>query len=190
MPYIALMAETAVHIATYSWGGYTAATAATLAGLLAPAVTTETIRPLHPPHGLFGYMRAGFDALRHKAWPIAPIKPGSRNHVLVVGSPVWAGHLAPPVRTYLEEAGPSYFWLAALITHGRGGPAAALREIEAAAGQRVAVSITLSDADRADAAVIAKLTEFASALRRLAATEGQLDTRHFTPAAGRIAASR
>ena len=190
MEYIATMAETAVHIATYSWGGRTEAAATALAGLLAPGITTETIRPLHPPHGLVGYLRAGFDAMRHKAWPVAPIKPGSRNHVLVIGSPVWAGHLAPPVRAYLEEAGPAYFWLAALITHGSAGPAAALQEIEAAAGQRVAVSVTLSDAERANGTATGKLAEFATALRRLAATEGQLDTRHFTPASGPIAASR
>ena len=59
-PKIAAMADTPVHIATYSWGGYTEAAAMALAELLAPAVTTEVIRPLHPPYGVAGYVRAGF----------------------------------------------------------------------------------------------------------------------------------
>ena len=37
-----------------------------------------------------------------------------------------------------------------------------------------------------DGAAEAKLSGFAAALRRLAATEGQLDTRHFTPVASRL----
>ena len=95
------------------------------------------------------------------------------------------GASPPPVRTYLEEAGPAYFWLAALITHDGSSPAEALREIEAAAGQRAAVTLTLSATDRRTGAAIGKLSDFATAIRRLAATEGQLDARHFTPVAGR-----
>ena len=179
------MAQSVVHIAAYSWGGHTRVAAARLAALLGPAVAVETIQPVHPPHGVVGYMRAGFAAIRRTTWPIAPVKPGSRNHVLVICSPVWAGHLAPPVRAYLEEAGPAYFWLAALLTHGGSNPAATLAEIEAAAGQRLAISLALSDGDRANGAGESRLAEFATALNRLAATEGQLDTRHFIPAASR-----
>jgi hypothetical protein len=175
------MADHAVHIATYSWGGHTQAAGSMLAAQLASAVTAETIRPLRPPRGLWGYLRAGRAAMRQKAWPIAPIAPVRSNHVLVIGSPIWAGHLAPPVRSYLAEAGAAYFWLTALITHGDSDPAVALTEIEAAAGQRVAASVALSDADRADGRIETKLADFAAAVRRLAATEGQLDPRHFAP---------
>jgi hypothetical protein len=181
------MAESAVHIATYSWGGHTQAAATLLAARLAPAVTVETIRPMHPPRGLLGYLRAGHDAMWQKSWPIAPIEPARCNHVLVIGSPVWAGHLTPPVRTYLAEAGPAYFWLAALITHGGSSPATALVEIETVAGQRLAISVALSDADRATGAVEGKLADFATAVRRLAATEGQRDTRYFAPRSGTVA---
>jgi len=180
------MAHSAVHIAAYSRSGITQAAAAALAGMLAPGVVVEAIQPVHAPYGILGYMRAGWAAIRQATWPIAPIKPGSRNHVLVICSPLWAGHLAPPVRAYLEEAGPAYFWLAALLTHGTSDPTMAFTEIEAAAGQRLALSLALSDADRVNGAAEAKLSGFAAALRRLAATEGQLDTRHFTPVASRL----
>ncbi len=180
------MAPCAVHIAAYSRSGHTRAAAADLARLIAPAAMVEPIRPVHAPDGLLGYVRAGWAAIRQASWPIAPIKPGSRNHVLVICSPLWAGHLAPPVRAYLEEAGPAYFWLAALLTHGASDPATAFAEIEAAAGQRLASSLALSDADRANGAAEAKLAGFAATVRRLAETEGQLDTRHFTPVTARF----
>ena len=177
------MAHGGVHIAAYSRSGHTRDAAAGLAGLLAPGVTVEAIEPVRPPDWMLGYLRAGWAAFHQARWPIAPIKPGGHNHVLVICSPLWAGHLAPPVRTYLEEAGPAYFWLAALITQGGSDAAAAFAEIEAAAGQRLACSVALSDADRANGAIEGKLAQFATALRRLAATEGQRDRRHVTPVA-------
>ena len=50
--------------------------------------------------------------------------------------------------------------------------------------------MTLSDAERSNGTALGKLAEFATALRRLAATEGQLDTRHFTPAPGESSRQR
>ena len=157
-----------VHIAAYSASGHTRDAAERLAKALGEAASYEEIRPTEPPSGFFGYMRMGWGALSGASWPIETPRPHREGcALLVIGTPIWAGRLPPPVREYLLKAGRSYPTVAALITHGGSNPARVLAMIGEAAGKGVAASVALSDEDRKRDQVGAKIDRFADALRRL-----------------------
>ncbi len=51
--------------------------------------------------GIVGWIRAGRDALGKKTTEIQFDKNPNDYDIVIVGSPIWAGNLPPPVRTYL-----------------------------------------------------------------------------------------
>lgn len=54
--------------------------------------------------GLMGYLRSGKESFQEATPKINPLKNNSSEYDLVVlGTPVWAGNVASPVRTYLKE---------------------------------------------------------------------------------------
>lgn len=54
--------------------------------------------------GLFGFLGAGFDAIRRKKTVIDPAEKDPADYDLVlVGTPIWAGAMTPAVRTYLAD---------------------------------------------------------------------------------------
>lgn len=56
--------------------------------------------------GLMGYLRSGRESSQGATPKINPPKNNSSEYDLVVlGTPVWAGNVASPVRTYLKEQG-------------------------------------------------------------------------------------
>jgi len=157
-----------VHIAAYSWSGHTRDAAERLTTALGEAATYEEIRPRQPPSGFFGYLRMGWGALSGTSWPIETPRPHREGcELLVIGTPIWAGRLPPPVRAYLLKAGGSYSAVAALITHGGSNPARALAMIGEVSGNGVAASVAISDEDRKRDRAGAKIDQFAAALRRL-----------------------
>jgi hypothetical protein len=166
---LATMASTMIHIATYSLTGNTQKAAEALLGLLDGDATSEVIVPVRPPRmNPVGFFRIGWGAWRGRSWPVMPPeRPSPNARVLVVGTPVWAGRLPPPVRGWLGQAG-AYPRLAVLITHGGSDVARVLADIESAAGRTVAARVALSDADRKAGKDASKLAWFAAEVRRLA----------------------
>ncbi len=162
------MTGQSVHIAAYSWSGHTRDAVEPLTKALGDAATHEEIRPSQPPSGFFGYVRMGWGALSGASWPIETPQPHREGcELLVIGTPIWAGRLPPPVKEYLLKAGRSYPTVAALITHGGSNPARVVAMIGEAAGKGVAASVAISDEDRKRDQVGAKIEQFAEALRRL-----------------------
>jgi hypothetical protein len=162
------MADQPVHIAAYSVSGHTRDAAERLTRNLGETATYEEIRPSQPPRGFFGYLRMGWGTLSGASWPIETPQPHREGcALLVVGTPIWAGRLPPPVREYLLKAGRSYPTVTALITHGGSSPARVVAMIGEAAGKGVAASVGISDEDRKSDQVGAKIERFAEALRRL-----------------------
>jgi flavodoxin len=54
--------------------------------------------------GLFGFIRAGYDATRGKVTKIEKTQKSPWDYYLiVVGTPVWNSRLTPATRTYLKE---------------------------------------------------------------------------------------
>ena len=157
-----------IHLALYSHTGHTRDAGAQLASLLGSETDLESIEAGDPPRGFWGFMRIGYGSWSGKAWAIRPPVPSKGQHLLVVGSPVWAGRLPPPVRSYLQQAARNYPRLAMLVTQGGSSLTAFNADVTAAAGKSIAASVTLTDADRKAAGVPErKLADFAAALKRL-----------------------
>ena len=54
--------------------------------------------------GVIGYMGAGKDALTKKHTVIRDIKHNPKKYdIVIIGTPVWVGTMATPIRTYLHE---------------------------------------------------------------------------------------
>ena len=69
--------------------------------------------------GLRGYLRSGRDAMRKATRALAPVeteKPLSEYRLIIIGTPVWAGRCASPVRGYLKRRGLEMDRLAYLLT--------------------------------------------------------------------------
>ena len=89
-----------VLVVYFSQGSATKRVAVDLAFFL--GADTERIIELKKRTGLFGFLSAGADSSMGKATPIeTPARDPALYDRVVVCTPVWAWHLAPPVRTWL-----------------------------------------------------------------------------------------
>ncbi len=87
--------------------------------------------------------------------PIKPVPPLTQYDTVFVGSPIWWGTFAPPVRTFLTQADLSGKKVFPFVTHGTGGAGTSFADIEALTpdsthGTGFAIAGT-SAADSADA---------------------------------------
>ena len=93
-------------VAYFSMTGNTQRLAQEVRAALGADVDVEEIREPHPRHGPSGMMRSLFDAVTRRRPPIEPARRDPADYDLVVlGGPVWAGRMAPPVRTYARRYG-------------------------------------------------------------------------------------
>ena len=71
--------------------------------------------------GIFGFLRCGYEAIFKK---LTEIEVSGKNpeeyDLIIVGSPVWAGRLSSPVRTYLHLYGHKFKNVAFFITYSIG----------------------------------------------------------------------
>lgn len=89
-------------IVYYSRTGTTKKAAEELARLLGAELAA--IRCERYPLGFFGYMRAGRDSMGDHLPPIdVPPLVNQPCDLMVIGSPVWAGHPSTPVRAFLAS---------------------------------------------------------------------------------------
>jgi flavodoxin len=89
-------------IVYYSRTGVTAKVATALAR--ACGADLEQIRDIRPRGGFAGYWRSAWQALRGLPAEIAPPEHDPANYPFVVlGTPVWAGHISAPMRSYILQ---------------------------------------------------------------------------------------
>lgn len=84
--------------------------------------------------GIIGYIKSGFEAARNKKTEIETPKHDLANYdLLIIGTPVWAGKMAVPVKTYLEQYNNRIPNLACFCTCGSSGIEGTLKGIAEAA---------------------------------------------------------
>ena len=69
--------------------------------------------------GWRGYVRSGLDAMRRSSRPLRPIRterPIDEYPLIIVGTPVWAGRCASPIRAFLKRHGMEAEQLAYVLT--------------------------------------------------------------------------
>lgn len=103
----------------YSRTGYTRRAMKEIAELLGAevtAITDDTERD-----GWRGYLRCGMDAMKTSTRPLRPFqteKPIEDYKLVIVGTPVWAGRCASPVRALLKRRGLEMKNVAYVVTRG------------------------------------------------------------------------
>jgi len=119
----------------YSWTGNTSRVAGKLAELL--KAETEEIRETRKRGRFFGYVRSGFEVIRKISPPIAELRhnPGDYDMV-VIGTPVWAGTFASPVRSFLVKYGDRVKKTAFFLTMGGEKEARSLTEMSDIIGKQ------------------------------------------------------
>lgn len=89
---------------------------AELLGAEVTAITDDTERD-----GWRGYLRCGMDAMKTSTRPLRPFqteKPIENYKLVIVGTPVWAGRCASPVRALLKRRGLEMKNVAYVVTRG------------------------------------------------------------------------
>ena len=148
----------------YSRGGTTKRIAEELAKKLG-----SDVDPITEPRGrggLLGYLRSGFEASRRKQPSINP--PGknpSQYDLVVVGTPVWAGNVSSPVRSYLSQHGEEIKAAAFFCTMGGSNPGKTFPEMEACSGKKPRATLALQASRIGSEDAEAELKAFADALK-------------------------
>src|SRR5688572_15200823 len=104
-------------VAYYSMSGNTARVARDIAKLTGADV--ESLRD--PAHGVgfSGYLKAVVDAVWERPAQIGPLSRNPRDYGLtIIGTPVWARHMTPAVRSYLQRCKADIRKVAFFVTSG------------------------------------------------------------------------
>ena len=95
--------------------------------------------------GVFGYMKAGRDALRKKESVIQEHKyDPAKYELVVIGTPVWAGLCAPAVRAYIKNHKQFFKNAAAFTTQGGAKRQGVFDEIKEQLGRELLAELYLT----------------------------------------------
>lgn len=98
--------------------------------------TDEVVIQDQRAHGRVSAWRAALDRLLNTLPPIAPIAAPLENYDLIVlGTPVWGGRAAAPVRRFLKDYGPNLSAVAFFCTMGGSGAASTFEDMQARLGK-------------------------------------------------------
>lgn len=152
-------------VAYYSRTGNTEKVAQALAAELGAEAAVERIVEARSRDGFWGFMGAGMDATFQRSTPIDPPRSDLAAYdLVVVGTPIWAFTLTPPVRTFLEGAAGRLKAAAFFCTEGNSGHERAFRVMEKISGRKPVATMVLTEKE-VHGDFSAKLKDFARALR-------------------------
>ncbi len=105
-----------MQIVYYSLNGTTEKVARQLASLL--DLPLFRIEDVSSRRGFFGYMKSGFESVAKKTPKIRPIEDfePDGDHLILL-SPVWAGSMSSPVRTFCTLHAGRYADFSLILTH-------------------------------------------------------------------------
>lgn len=103
--------------------------------------------------------------LRREEAVHVPAKDPADYRTVVIATPVWAGRLPPPVRSYLAKTRGHIRDAGFIATSSSAGSAGTLKDLRAAVGRAARAEVTITDADRRSGADAAKLAAFAETFR-------------------------
>lgn len=92
--------------------------------------------------GPIGWLNAGRQASSRALTKLQPIKNDpSKYDLVIIGTPVWAGTMSTPVRTYITENKEKLKKVAFVITEGGRGEEATFKEMEELCGKKAAATV-------------------------------------------------
>lgn len=146
----------------YSRSGTTAHVSQALARrLVADEVEIQDKRA----HGRVSVWRAALDRLLNTLPPIAPIAARLDSYDLIVlGTPVWGGRAAAPMRRFLKDYGPSLPAVAFFCTMGGSGAASTFEDMQARLGKPPRASCSFDAKALNNGSYLGALDDFAMQL--------------------------
>jgi len=116
-----------------------------------------------------GMGRLAMQAFLRVRAKIAPTTNDAASYdMVVIGSPVWAGKMASPIRTYLAQNKDKFTSVAFFCTHGNPrseGSVKMLESMETLSGKKAAAVLDVPANDVESGAYVEKAKRFAAALR-------------------------
>jgi hypothetical protein len=131
----------------------------------------ERIEEVENRSGPVGYMVSALEALAKGLPSIRTTKDPGDYEMIVVGTPVWAGNMASPIRTYLTLNRARLRHIAFFAVMGGQGADHVLREMKFLAGADDAPSCTLMQSEVQSMNFSSKLADFANMLTYLVGRE-------------------
>jgi len=129
----------------------------------ASGADVEAVRTTVFGHGFWSYLKKGWYSLRQRVIPINPsFHDPSKFEVVIVGAPIWAGHVANPIRSYLATHAGNLPKVAFFVTMGGSGADNALREMRQISGLHPLAELEISERDRKKNQDISKMDDFIS----------------------------
>lgn len=130
----------------YSLSGTTRKVAEALATTLGADIAD--VRCSRYGRGAISFLSACYDSVMARLPAIDAPQTHIRNYDLViVGSPIWAGHAATPIRTYLKERRGQFKRVALFFTCGGSAPQAAFAELSQIADAQPEATLVLRTRD-------------------------------------------
>ncbi len=131
-------------VVCYSRTGHTRSLAEAIAERCEADV--EWIQDRDPRLGLKGYLRSAAQALWHRTpWIQPPRRSPSDYSLVIIGTPVWAGCLASPVRSYVEHYGDRCRRVAFFATCGGKDADKAFADLQRLLGKRPLATVVVQD---------------------------------------------
>jgi flavodoxin len=163
-------ADRRILVAYYSLTGNTERVAKDLAARL--GADLEKIVDTKSRTGFLNYFGAAWDAMRGVTAQIrAPERNPADYALTIIGTPVWAWNMAPPVRAYIQQVKGKLNNFAFFITSGNTAPEKMVPIMEEAAGRKAAAVAGFNAQELTDAtACDNKVTAFATAVRLIRAS--------------------
>ena len=111
--------------------------------------------------GIFKYITSGFQASRKKLTILENIKNDPASYdLLVIGTPVWAGNISTPIRTYIHQNHAKFNNVAFFCTAGGSRFDGTFSEMTELSGTSTIARIGLTAKEVKDESYKTKITEF------------------------------
>jgi flavodoxin len=135
-------------IVYYSMGGNTAWAAGQLASRLDAELIALTPRRPYPDRGARKFLRGGRAAMLGETPALEPYCfDAAAYDRVILGTPLWAGRISPPLRSFLKEQGAALADkpLACFICSGGGGDGKAFEQLRRLLGRDLTAELSLID---------------------------------------------
>jgi flavodoxin len=115
--------------------------------------------------GSLGYMKSGRDAMTRKLTILQDVvNDPSGYDLVVIGTPLWAGHVSTPVRTYLQQQ-ENFNQVAFFCTAGGVGFEGTFKDMEELSGKTPLAILGVREKEIKDGSYKSKVAEFVKKIR-------------------------
>ncbi len=98
--------------------------------------------------GKIGWLKGGFNASTGRLTDINPTSKNPLNYDLtIIGSPVWAANIAPPISTYITKNKKNFTKIAGFVTCGSQGGEKALSNMSESSNKKLEAEMILNSED-------------------------------------------